>query len=52
MPDLSKMVGMKMTGGYDAYKKGKKRKSRGRGAKSRAQNRRRSMKRSRSYKRK
>jgi hypothetical protein len=43
-----KMLGMKMTGGYDAYKKSRKRKSKGRGTKTR----RRSMKRSRSVKRK
>ncbi len=50
MPIISQMLGMKMTGGYDAYKKSRKRKSKGRGIKSRT--RRRSMKRSRSVKRK
>ena len=43
-----------MTGGYDAYKKSRKGKNRGRGIKSRTRTvaRRRSMKRSRSVKRK
>lgn len=50
MPSMSKMLEMNMTGGYNAYKKSRKRKSRGRGIKSRT--RKRSMKRLRSVKRK
>jgi hypothetical protein len=40
-----KFLGIKLTGGYNAYKKSRKRKSKGRGIKSRTRTRRRSMKR-------